>query len=349
MATERRLIMNGKSRNTVKAAVAGKTSRSQKASAPPATSNATAPTKKSINAADATKDRTASKPPSSRGSVQGAEKSKRGTVSAGKTVPASRSACDAETMKAATAAKPKATALQKPQPSQSAARGTDKAMAAKPEKAAVTQSAVGKERASAGKERTAAAAKPTAGARELVAMARSLEKVAQATNGPPVAAALAPRVEITAPVVDQNRPPRVRQPGDYRLEDQVGFQLRRAHQRATTIFNDVMAEFDVTPTQFAALAKIDDEGSISQNHLGRLTAMDPSTILGVVGRLVRQGLVQLRSTPGDARLTMIELSPEGQKRIADMKDRAVKVSRQTLQPLSENEAKMLTDLLSRIG
>ena len=61
--------------------------------------------------------------------------------------------------------------------------------------------------------------------------------------------------------------------GLYALEDQVGFHLRRAHQRATVIFNEVMAQFDITPTQFAALAKIDDEGSISQNHLGRLTAM----------------------------------------------------------------------------
>ena len=47
--------------------------------------------------------------------------------------------------------------------------------------------------------------------------------------------------------------------------------------------------------------------------------MDPSTILGVVGRLQRQGLVHLRSTPGDARLTLIELTLDGQKRAAEMK------------------------------
>ena len=47
---------------------------------------------------------------------------------------------------------------------------------------------------------------------------------------------------------------------DYRLEDQVGFILRRAHQRATGIFNAVMEEFSITPTQFAALAKLHDLG-----------------------------------------------------------------------------------------
>ena len=40
----------------------------------------------------------------------------------------------------------------------------------------------------------------------------------------------------------------------YRLEDQVGFLLRCAHQRATEIFSAVMGRFAVTPTQFAALA-----------------------------------------------------------------------------------------------
>lgn len=135
----------------------------------------------------------------------------------------------------------------------------------------------------------------------------------------------------------------------YMLEDQVGFHLRRAHQRATMIFNEVMGQFDITPTQFAALAKIDDEGSISQNHLGRLTAMDPSTILGVIGRLARQQLVHLRSTPGDARLTMIELTLDGQKRVAEMKAFAAEVSKRTLSPLKPADAKTLTELLARIG
>ena len=67
----------------------------------------------------------------------------------------------------------------------------------------------------------------------------------------------------------------------YVLEDQVGFLLRCAHQRATEVFNAVMGGFGVTPTQFAALAKLDDLGSVSQNQLGRLTAMDPATISGV--------------------------------------------------------------------
>jgi DNA-binding MarR family transcriptional regulator len=136
---------------------------------------------------------------------------------------------------------------------------------------------------------------------------------------------------------------------DYVLEEQIGFRLRKAHQRASVIFAEVMASFDVTPTQFAALAKLHDVGPISQNQLGRLTAMDPATILGVVGRLQRQGLLRARASIEDARLMVIELTAEGQTRIKEMKSAGLKVSARTLSPLKPDEAKTLNALLARLG
>src|SRR5271165_3972906 len=56
----------------------------------------------------------------------------------------------------------------------------------------------------------------------------------------------------------------------YVLDDQVGFVLRQAQQRRTTIFAAEMIE-GLTPTQWAALAKLRECGPCSQNHLGRLT------------------------------------------------------------------------------
>ncbi len=64
---------------------------------------------------------------------------------------------------------------------------------------------------------------------------------------------------------------------EYRLEAQVGFVLRKVHQRASEIFARVMAEFEVTPQQFSTLVKLDDVGESTQNRLGRLVAMDPAT------------------------------------------------------------------------
>jgi hypothetical protein len=87
----------------------------------------------------------------------------------------------------------------------------------------------------------------------------------------------------------------------YVVEDQVGFLMRRANQRHTSIFLDGMTETGLTPTQFTALVKIVELGRITQNHLGRLSAMDPATIQGVVRRLMDRDLVTRSAEPLDRR------------------------------------------------
>jgi DNA-binding MarR family transcriptional regulator len=135
----------------------------------------------------------------------------------------------------------------------------------------------------------------------------------------------------------------------YRLEEQVGFLLRRAHQRATGVFNAVMDEYDVTPTQFAALAKLDDLGAVSQNELGRHTAMDPATVWGVVNRLIKRGYVVQAAHPDDGRLVMLDLTEAGRDAAKTMKRRAFDVSRKTLEGLTARESATLLALLQRLG
>jgi DNA-binding MarR family transcriptional regulator len=135
----------------------------------------------------------------------------------------------------------------------------------------------------------------------------------------------------------------------YVLESQVGFLLRCAHQHATEVFNAVMGRFSVTPTQFAALAKIDDLGSVSQNQLGRLAHMDPATISGVVGRLIARGFVRQATDIKDARLVMLTLTPTGQAAVRAMKSVAAEVSRRTLEPLNAGEATVLLKALAKLG
>lgn len=145
------------------------------------------------------------------------------------------------------------------------------------------------------------------------------------------------------------RPQPVEDAAAYVLEDQVGYLLRCAHQRATEIFNAVMGEFGVTPTQFAALAKLDDLQAVSQNHLGRLTAMDPATISGVVGRLTARGFVQASPDAKDARVVVLGLTPAGTAAVAAMKAVAAGVSRRTLEPLAPDEAAVFVKALARLG
>ena len=149
------------------------------------------------------------------------------------------------------------------------------------------------------------------------------------------------RTETQSPVIGRTT--------DFVLEAYVGHLLRKASQRASEIFQHIMGDFDVTPTQFAALVKLDDEGEVSQNVLGRLTAMDPATILGVVSRLKRRGLVDSRLDPDDGRRILLRLTDSGQSLVLDMKAVAGNVTTETLAPLTKTESQTFIRLLQKLA
>jgi DNA-binding MarR family transcriptional regulator len=135
----------------------------------------------------------------------------------------------------------------------------------------------------------------------------------------------------------------------YRLEEQIGYLIRRAHQRASSIFDAVMADFDVTPVQFAALAKLHDLGPTSQNLLGRMVGIDPATMFGVAGRLAKRGFVRATPDPADARLVLLDLTDAGRVVVEGMKGLGAEVTARTLEPLTPDEAAELRRLLAKIG
>jgi DNA-binding MarR family transcriptional regulator len=137
--------------------------------------------------------------------------------------------------------------------------------------------------------------------------------------------------------------------GSYVVEEQVGFLLRRAHQRHAAIFLDGIGDADLTPTQFTALVKIIGVGRVTQNHLGRLAAMDPATIQGVVRRLVDRGLVTRTTDPQDRRTAVLAPTPCGVALAACAVDRARHITASTLSPLDDTERQLFLSLLRKLG
>lgn len=133
---------------------------------------------------------------------------------------------------------------------------------------------------------------------------------------------------------------------DYQLNDQVGFNLRRANQRHVAIFQQHVE--GLTPTQFAAMARVHELGPLSQNRLGRLTAMDSATIKGVVERLLAKKLVSLNPDPDDKRLRLVSLTGEGIELIQQATKQALAARTETLERLDEAEAATLEALLAKL-
>lgn len=137
-------------------------------------------------------------------------------------------------------------------------------------------------------------------------------------------------------------------PRPYRIEEQVGYLLRRAHQRASSIFQTTIGDPNITPTQYSSMVKLHEYAELSQNRLGRLVGMDKATMQGVVRRLRGRGLVDARPDPGDARRTLLRLTLVGQELVARLLMNGPAVSRETLKPLNGAEQRQLLEFLSRI-
>jgi MarR family transcriptional regulator, lower aerobic nicotinate degradation pathway regulator len=133
----------------------------------------------------------------------------------------------------------------------------------------------------------------------------------------------------------------------YVLDEQIGFILRQVSQRHAAIFARDIG-IDLTPTQWAALAKLQETGPCSQNLLGRLTAMDVATIKGVIDRLTARGLTETSSDPEDGRRLLVSLTRAGQQLAEKAAPNALAISRETLAPLDAREREALMELLNKL-
>src|ERR1700759_346036 len=133
----------------------------------------------------------------------------------------------------------------------------------------------------------------------------------------------------------------------YILNDQIGFILRQVWQRHATIFARDIG-INLTPTQWAALAKLNETGPCSQNQLGRLTAMDVATIKGVIDRLTARGLTETGPDPADGRRLVVALTRAGQQLAEKAVPNALAITRETLAPLDAKEREMLVALLGKL-
>jgi len=138
----------------------------------------------------------------------------------------------------------------------------------------------------------------------------------------------------------------------YRLDDQIGYLLRRAYQRACTNTSRMMEEYGITPLQYATLARLQECSEVSQNRLGRLVDMEPGNFHGVIRRLIDRGLVTRRQDDGDRRKVSLKLTPCGRELAEKLVPLSVKRTEITLAGLTavqRNQLRQFLEFIVRSG
>ncbi|MFT4097690.1 MAG: MarR family transcriptional regulator [Rhodoblastus sp.] len=131
--------------------------------------------------------------------------------------------------------------------------------------------------------------------------------------------------------------------------DTPGHLARRFHQIAVAIFHAEAeaAGFDLTPVQYAALAKIADEPGLDQATLAGLIAQDRTTMGGVVDRLVEKALVARDISKKDRRARELRLTEAGKRTLKQIAPAVAETQRVLLSGLTEKEAAQLMQLLGK--
>lgn len=133
------------------------------------------------------------------------------------------------------------------------------------------------------------------------------------------------------------------------LEQRPGHLARRFQQIAVAIFHAEVDRLghDLTPVQYAALARIAGVPGIDQTTLAGLIAYDRTTIMGVVDRLARKGLVTREPHERDRRAHALHVTPAGAATLESIEPAVDAAQKLILSGLSETESEQFLRLLRK--
>jgi len=98
-----------------------------------------------------------------------------------------------------------------------------------------------------------------------------------------------------------------------RIEDCISFLLGKASQRVTRRARELLAEYDVTPVQYAALCVLWEQNAQTGTEVGARLTIDSATMTGIIDRLERAGLIERRADNNDRRSYRLYVTERGRK------------------------------------
>ncbi len=131
-----------------------------------------------------------------------------------------------------------------------------------------------------------------------------------------------------------------------KLSNQLCFPLYATSKELTRRYAPILAELDLTYTQYIALMVLWEEGSLSVKDLGRRLLLDSGTLTPLLKKLEAKGYVLRERDPSDERRVIVSLTPAG----TELRERALAVPQAIGQcvELSREEAVQLRALLDKV-
>jgi len=124
--------------------------------------------------------------------------------------------------------------------------------------------------------------------------------------------------------------------------------LRKASRRVSQVYDQCLAPFGLTVTQYGVLGHLATFAGISIGELAEKLVMDPTTLTRNLRPLQRQGMVAVARNRRDRRQRALQLTAAGRKVFETARQGWVEAQRQLEQKLGTRETPALNAALDRV-
>ncbi len=130
----------------------------------------------------------------------------------------------------------------------------------------------------------------------------------------------------------------------------IGFLLERTTRNAKLSFTKAFKKLgvDITPEQWIVIDTVNNNGTMSQKSIGKLSFKNAPTISRIIDNLVKKGLVDRIEEKGDRRKTSISITANGSNLINHCQNEVDRLRNLSWDGLSDSDYEDFTRILDKI-
>jgi DNA-binding MarR family transcriptional regulator len=133
-----------------------------------------------------------------------------------------------------------------------------------------------------------------------------------------------------------------------KLDEGVGFMARVLVGLATSIYEEVTGQTDITPQQFGVLLTLYQQGAMTLGEITKATRADLSTTGEMVRRMTDRGLVTRAAGKEDRRTISISITKNGVTALLALVPQMPKLHERLLAPIPAEQRRQFLQNLKRI-
>jgi len=131
-------------------------------------------------------------------------------------------------------------------------------------------------------------------------------------------------------------------------DEYLGYLLVRTHKSDTKRMTKIVRDFDITPSQFGVLQSLYQEDGLPAYKLVERLYSDSSTIMAVLNRLEKKGLVRREGEPTDHRVNCIFLTRKAKKMMPELVARVEALNKDMESALLPEEVQIFRACLTKL-